>query len=284
MRVHHIGCGTLCPFGGRLIDGLTRGVGPADLVCHCLLVETGAGLVLVDTGLGVADADVSRRRLDPVHRRLMRVDLDPALTALARVRALGFAAEDVRHIVLTHLDFDHAGGITDFPRAIVHVFADELAAARRRSGLIGHVRYRPAQWGETGTWRTYAVAGESWMDFPAVRSLDGLPPEILLVPLAGHTAGHCGVAVETGEGWLLHAGDAYFNHREITPRAGPNPPGAIAYATVMETDRHLRLANRARLRDLVRRKPTGLRIFCAHDPAELERLAAVSSPVGAAGR
>lgn len=284
MRVHHIGCGTLCPLGGRLLDGHSHGYGPADLVCHCLLIETEAGLVLVDTGLGVTDVRAARDRLDPFYRRLMRVDLDPAHTAAARVRALGFAPEDVRHIVLTHLDFDHAGGITDFPRATVHVFADELAAARRRSGPIGRVRYRPAQWGETGTWRTYAVAGESWMDLPAVRALDGLPPEILLVPLAGHTAGHCGVAVDTGEGWLLHAGDAYFNHREVTPRSGPIPPGAAAYEALMETDRRLRLANRARLRDLVRRAPTGLKVFCAHDPADLERLAAVSSPSAAAGR
>ncbi|MFD0510570.1 MBL fold metallo-hydrolase [Streptomyces aureus] len=30
---------------------------------------------------------------------------------------LGYAVDDVRHIVLTHLDLDHAGGLPDFPRA-----------------------------------------------------------------------------------------------------------------------------------------------------------------------
>ena len=44
---------------------------------------------------------------------------------------LGFSPDDVRHIVLTHLDFDHAGGIEDFPNARVHVLAREREAAER---------------------------------------------------------------------------------------------------------------------------------------------------------
>lgn len=39
----------MCPVGGRLVDGFSRGL-TAKLVCHCLLVETEQGLVLVDTG------------------------------------------------------------------------------------------------------------------------------------------------------------------------------------------------------------------------------------------
>jgi hypothetical protein len=49
MRIHHVSCGTMCPVGGRLVDGFSRGL-TAKLVCHCLLVETEQGLVLVDTG------------------------------------------------------------------------------------------------------------------------------------------------------------------------------------------------------------------------------------------
>lgn len=40
---------------------------------------------------------------------------------------------DVRHIVLTHLDFDHAGGLDDFPEATVHMLQIErdVAVAQR---------------------------------------------------------------------------------------------------------------------------------------------------------
>src|SRR5690606_14297750 len=121
----------------------------------------------------------------------------------------GFKAADVRHILLTHLDFDHAGGIEDFPQARVHVMVDELVAATRRRTPVDRGRYRPRQWNEDVAWRSYSGGGEPWFGFAAVRDLEGLPPEILMIPLVGHTRGHCGVAVRTAEGWLLHAGDAY---------------------------------------------------------------------------
>lgn len=49
MRIHHLNCGTDCPFGGALFDGRSKGL-TGHLVCHCLLIETNEGLVLVDTG------------------------------------------------------------------------------------------------------------------------------------------------------------------------------------------------------------------------------------------
>lgn len=80
------------------------------MVCHCLLVETAGGLVLVDTGFGTADVAGSRQVFSPILRSIARPALDPCETAIERVRALGYRAEDVRHIVVTHLDVDHAGG------------------------------------------------------------------------------------------------------------------------------------------------------------------------------
>ncbi|RZL98332.1 MAG: MBL fold metallo-hydrolase, partial [Sphingomonas sp.] len=62
MRIHHLNCGTCCPAGGRLFDGYTPH-GAAHLVCHCLLIETDAGLVLVDTGYGTRDVDHPHDRL-----------------------------------------------------------------------------------------------------------------------------------------------------------------------------------------------------------------------------
>lgn len=49
-----------------------------------------------------------------------------------------------------------------------------------------------------------------------MRRLTGLPPEILALPLPGHSRGHAAIAVDTGHGWLVHAGDAYF-HRPPVP-------------------------------------------------------------------
>ncbi|MET1756639.1 MBL fold metallo-hydrolase [Novosphingobium sp. RD2P27] len=274
MRIHHLSCGTCCPVGGRLFDGTSDGAF-GHLVCHCLLIETDAGLVLVDTGIGTRDIAHPRERISPFFLALCNVQLRPEETAIAQVKALGFDPADVRHIVVTHLDFDHAGGIEDFPNAVVHVTSRERDAALHGRGgaFVGRRRYRPQQWDEVIDWRLYPMGGgEKWLGFDAVRDLEGLPPEILLVPLVGHTWGHCGVAVQTDSDWLLHAGDAYFFRGEIGSEHRACPPGMAGYQRLMEVDRRARLTNQERLRKLSLSKTDNVRIFCAHDPVEFEIL------------
>ena len=275
MKIHHLNCGTCCPPGGRLFDG-TSDAKQGHIVCHCLLVESDQGLVLVDTGFGTRDIANQHHRLSDFFIKLNRPQLHPDETALAQVKALGFQAEDVRHILITHLDFDHAGGLEDFPNAIVHLTAreKEVADQQRGGAFVGTRRYRPQQWDEVEDWRLYPMGGgEPWFGFDAVRDLEGLPPEILVVPLAGHTWGHSGIAVDTGAGWLFYAGDAYFYRGEIGSERYECPPGLRGYQALMEVDRAARLANQQRLRRLSLDHQDEVRIFCAHDAVEFELLA-----------
>ena len=55
------------------------------------------------------------RQLGAAFAALMSPRPKVETTALKQLEALGFAAGDVRHIVTTHLDLDHAGGLPDFP-------------------------------------------------------------------------------------------------------------------------------------------------------------------------
>ena len=171
----------------------------------CLLVETGDGLVLVDTGPGLDDY-ARRPGIIRTFQVVTRVPLDPEETAVRQVARLGHRPEDVRAVVLTHMHFDHCGGLPDFPAARVHVHAREWAAFHGRPGrwtdlayVRRHVAHGPAV-------ELHESASERWFGLPAIR----LPfdPPILLVPLFGHTRGHCGVAVHTDDGWLFHVGDA----------------------------------------------------------------------------
>ncbi|WP_373047342.1 MBL fold metallo-hydrolase [Vulgatibacter sp.] len=269
MRVHHLNCASFCPFGGRLVDGSGRVLRAAQVVTHTLLVETGEGLVLVDTGLGLQDVAHPHDRLGGFSLRLLRPSLSQAETAVRQVEWLGFRREDVRHVVLTHLDLDHAGGLPDFPAATVHVYGPELHAATIRATARERERYRPAHWAHGPRWRTYEVHGDRWFGFEAVQALEGLPPEILLVPLPGHTRGHCGVAVRSGAGWILHAGDAYFFHGEVHEAARRCPPALSLFQRLVEIDPVARRHNQDRLRQLVRHHAGEVRVFSAHDPAEL---------------
>ncbi|WP_432186908.1 MBL fold metallo-hydrolase [Streptomyces sp. Tue6028] len=267
MKVHHLNCGSM-----RTID---TDDGSLPAVCHCLLVETDRdGLVLVDTGIGTADVARPEENLGADFLGRAQPVLDPAETAVRQVAALGFRPEDVRHIVLSHLDLDHAGGLPDFHWAKVHLSEDEHRAAMAAPGAHpeDRVRYRPAQWAHRPHWVTYAqTSGDPWYGFDAVRPLAGLDADILLVPLGGHTRGHCAIAVEDSGRRLLHCGDAYYFHREIHPDAPQGHPGMDILQQITEVDRPLRLANHARLRELVRLHGDEVDVFSAHDPWELAR-------------
>ncbi|WP_322964516.1 MBL fold metallo-hydrolase [Sphingomonas fuzhouensis] len=277
MRIHHLNCGTDCPLGGALFDGRSRGL-VGQLVCHCLLIETEAsGLVLVDTGFGLRDVAHPHRRPDPripiAWRAMLNIRLREEETAIRQIEALGHRAQDVRHIVLTHLDFDHAGGLEDFPNATVHVMRREYDdAAGPHAGIVARNRWRTPQWDEVDRWQRYGASGESWFGFDAVRDLVGLPPEILMVPLPGHTWGHAGVAIrQPGGRWFLHAGDAYFYRGEMRSARRRCTPGLRAYQRLMEVDATARMTNQARLRTLSIERRDGITIACAHDPVEWER-------------
>ena len=187
---------------------------------------------------------------------------------------LGHRPEDVTDIVLTHLDLDHAGGIGDFPGARVHVLADELDAALHPAPRE-RARYVRAQWAHGPRWQRHEVAGEAWCGFGAVGVLEAPADDpVLLVPLRGHTRGHCGVAVpRPGGGWLLHAGDAYFSAGDL---ASPvtTPPGLRAFQRIMAVDDRQRRDNLERLRELAAASSPEVTVFRAHDPGELAALQA----------
>ncbi|GAB3493712.1 MBL fold metallo-hydrolase [Amycolatopsis cihanbeyliensis] len=271
MRVHHLNCGTLRPLGGRLVDGQGGFLHQAEMVCHCLLIETGSGLVLVDTGLGEQGMRRPREWFGAQFSTLINPQADLEQTPAAQIRALGLDPAEVRHVVLTHLDLDHAGGLADFPEATVHVYAEELRAATAPATQLARTRYRDIQFRHEPRWASYAEPGENWFGFQAVRQLDGLPPEILLVPLAGHTAGHAGVAVDTGAGWLLHAGDAYFYHGQMDPIRPHCTPALSVFQVLMQTDGAKRRENLARLQELAATHTDEVTMFSAHSAVELRQ-------------
>src|SRR3954453_8186236 len=239
----------MCPRGARLLTGEGGVLAEARLVAHCLLIETGDSLVLVDTGFGTGDA-ADPGRLGTPFRGLVRPLCEESETAVRQIERLGLDPADVRHILMTHLDLDHAGGLGDFPDADVHVFAPELAAARSPSARE-RARYIRSQWAHGPKWVEHEVDGDSWLGFDRVRLLPDVDVDIAMVPLIGHTRGHTGIALEEPEGWLLHCGDSFFHHGEIqTPPAAP--VGVRVYERLTCVANGARVENQERLRELAR--------------------------------
>jgi hypothetical protein len=63
LKIHHLNCGTMCPHGAPFINGYGKITDNGHMVCHCLLIESNDGLVLVDTGFGIADVKNPNQRL-----------------------------------------------------------------------------------------------------------------------------------------------------------------------------------------------------------------------------
>jgi glyoxylase-like metal-dependent hydrolase (beta-lactamase superfamily II) len=198
----------------------------------CLLVETDQGLVLVDTGLGTEDY-ARPVWFTQFFRVITQMPFDPQEAAIHQVKKLGFQPEDVHHIVLTHMHFDHCGGLADFPQAKVHVHQREYDAFTRGSFNLFNLAYVRRHIAHEPEFVLYADTGEKWFDFDGIR----LPftPEMWLIPLYYHTQGHCGVAVKTDAGWHLHCGDAAGDFRKKLPRwairlaLGPHEPRLRAF-------------------------------------------------------
>lgn len=257
MHIHHLNCATMRP-----------PLAP-QMVAHVLLLERSDGLVLVDTGFGTADL-AQPKRLGRPFVAAVRPSLAAEETAIAQVRARGLDPEQVTDILLTHLDLDHAGGIGDFPNARVHVHAKEHDAALHPS-MREKARYVQAQWSHAPRWETHREGGDDWFGFASVTAL---ADDAVIIPLHGHTRGHAGVAVRKDDGtWLLHAGDAFFHGGQV--QDPPTCPASLAaFQRLMGVDNRARVANLERLQELARGHEDEVTVFCAHDKAQYDALAA----------
>ena len=208
MKVHHLNCGTLkAPF----ID--------IDSIVYCLLIETSSGLVLIDTGFGSQDYTAPTLKMR-FFLYYMGVPINQEETALYQVQEIGYQITDVKHIIQTHLHIDHAGGLVDFPWAEVHVYQKEYQAIQNPKGIM-EFAFVHAHWAHDPKWVIHDLPGEDWFGFEAIPVLQTPDVDFLLVPLPGHTRGHCGVAIGKSDRWLIHCGDAaspYYSGADLHNR------------------------------------------------------------------
>lgn len=148
---------------------------------HVLLVRAGEACVLIDAGVGPAEAAAAQW-------------LNVAGTLDDDLAGLGIAADDIDLVVLTHLHVDRVGWLPRFAGAR-HVLSAREWASVQGDAMPAHVR---------DTLAPIAAAGQLDPDGSLV---DGLQ----LLPLPGHTPGHSGVLIEGEQRQVLFGGDA-FNH------------------------------------------------------------------------
>jgi hypothetical protein len=104
---------------------------------------------------------------------MLRASLSHEETVAHQIDRRGFKREDVRDIIITHLDLDHACGLSDFPAARVHVTAAEALGAIRSPSWRERIRYRSAQWAHNPNIVEHDPQGEKWRGFAAAKGTCG---------------------------------------------------------------------------------------------------------------
>jgi glyoxylase-like metal-dependent hydrolase (beta-lactamase superfamily II) len=245
--IHHLNCGVLkSPFIGNAI-------------CHCLLLEDKNGLALIDTGFGLIEVRNPEQYIGRELIDFFAISFDEKHTALRQIEQMGLNPADVRHCIISHLDFDHIGGLADFPDATVHLSDEEFASFKN-----GNTRYLQAQFDHQPLFKPYDWTDSLWYNFPARKLEIGFECDVFLIQLFGHTSGHCGIVIEQAGRTILYVADAFFTKAELTESGHPATEAAAGGAE----DDGLRVENFKKLRDMFLAFPE-MEIFCYHDPEAL---------------
>jgi glyoxylase-like metal-dependent hydrolase (beta-lactamase superfamily II) len=209
------------------------------LATRSLLIESRDGLVLVEAGYGDKWTD----------RERAMYELEPR-TAVDALAELGVDPRDIAHVVLTHLHFDHAAGLTVasdagarsvFAGARIHVQRQEWLDALANKSTMTRTYFRS---------HLDPIATQIELHEGACTPLAG----VTLLPTPGHTWGHQSVLVEAPGAPVLFAGDACptLHHAHPAASLGYDMLAYEAMCTKMEI--------------LGRAAREGWRIALDHDP------------------
>ncbi|MBN2445187.1 MAG: MBL fold metallo-hydrolase, partial [Phycisphaerae bacterium] len=169
------------------------------LHCNCLLVEyrgESARRIIIETGHGPKYAEKEQKIFA----------IDPQDWLLPTLQSAGVDPGTITDVAVTHLHFDHAGGLTHeqdgrlmltFPRARVHVQRREYDDARAGFGVMT-ATYRQENLlpiDEAGVWQLHDGEAE-------------IAPGVHVSPLPGHTRGHQAIMIRGSDRTMVFSGDA----------------------------------------------------------------------------
>ena len=241
----------------RLINILVDPEWTEWLPIYAWAIEHAEGVVIVDTG------ETSRVHQQgyfpgwhPFYRRATHFSVHPDEEIGTQLRGLGISPRDVRHVVLTHLHTDHAGGLTHLTNARSWVAEQEI---QRASGLGGKIQgYLPHRWPRW--WQPSFIRFDRGAFGPFEKHMSLTKSgDVLIVPTPGHTPHHISVVV-CGSPSLFIAGDTSYNQQLLIA-------GKIDGVSPNENDARATLA---KIAALAKERP--LVYLPSHDPQSEDRL------------
>ena len=170
----------------------------------CWLIESSRGNILVDTGESTSFYDSSHLAgADAfVNRRILKIEIEKSQELAEQLKQINKHPDDIDAVILTHLHLDHVDGIQFFPKAEFLVSQLEM---QRPFGV---------PFSAIPNWFKPIELYEEQVDFPFEWGFS-LTDEITILATPGHTHGHQSVLVNTGNGYVLLAGDTTFNQDQL---------------------------------------------------------------------
>lgn len=168
------------------------------LACNCLLLEgkcLGDRRVIVETGHGPKFAEKEQRFFA----------IDPANWLLPTLQSASIDPKSITDVILSHLHFDHAGGLSHvregileatFTNATIHTQRREFEDARANFGIMTN-SYREENFTSIDQFDRWRLLDGEGQILPSIRSF--------LTP--GHTRGHQSIIVEGADRTLVFSGD-----------------------------------------------------------------------------
>lgn len=240
VSLHMMSTGTMESALGGMLAGE---VGTLRYPVPVFVIEHPHGLVAVDAGLH-PDLSTSSDRLGPLDGPF-RVHLpsDGSGTVGAQFASAGFDPAEIRYVIVTHLHFDHVGGLVELPNARIIVQAAEWAA-RNDERLVSSSAYNPAD----------TEHGHDRLEIEGDHDVFG-DGTITCLLTDGHTAGHQSVRVRASNGAFVICGDCCYLRCTLADEH--LPPFGV---------------NRQRQLDAIRRmaheRAEGASLIFGHDPEQ----------------
>lgn len=225
---------------------------------YCFLIaHPDRGLVLIDTGIHPDFCRKPTGNFGWLLGRIIKIKTHRGGDVISQINSIGLSAQDIEHIVMTHLHPDHSSGLPLFEkcsRCTVYTDIDEYKTATSPFGISrGYLKehllgMKIQHFNYTLNLKPFSHVSDFFGD-----------QSLLIIRTPGHTRGHVSVLLNMQAGPLLLTADAAHRHENLAEQV----PTVGEYRTSLDTIR--------RLVEYMNEYPE-IRAIYSHDPDQINGL------------